>query len=552
MKKHVLTLVTLSTSAVFAHGDLISYQTLDSTTGLAAEETTGGSAVITTSSGGKFCEAATFDGTTGLISSTTLVLDATAATGLVAIPEPVTYALMAGLTAAQAEQPNILFIFADDMSYETIRAHGYLDIDTPNLDRLVEQGTTFSYAYNMGSWTGAVCLASRSMINSGQFVWRTPRNGEDFKPAVAAGETWSQLLKSAGYRTYMTGKWHVPVGATKVFDVAVDIRPGMPKDVIEGYNRPVDEAAYKAGWKPWETKYGGFWQGGTHWSEMIANHAETFLAEAVEDEAPFFMYIAFNAPHDPRQSPKEYIDMYPLERIELPENFIKKYPYQDEIGCGESFRDARLAPFPRTEYSVKVNRQEYFAIITHMDAQIGRILEALDKSGKRDNTYIFFTADHGLAVGHHGLIGKQNMYEHSLRPPFMVVGPGVKAGAQIDTPIYLQDVMPTSLELAGVKLPEQVEFKSLLPLLEDETSEHYEAIYGAYKNQQRAILKDGYKLVIYPTIDVVRLYNLNKDPQEMQDLAQNPEYALKVQALLADFKTLQAELDDPLDLGQAR
>ena len=454
------------------------------------------------------------------------------------------------LSAAKTEQPNILFIFADDLSYETVRAHGHLDIDTPNLDRLVAEGTTFSHAYNMGSWTGAVCMASRSMINTGQFVWRTPRTGGDFKPAVAAGETWSQLLKSAGYRTYMTGKWHVSMDAAKIFDVAVDIRPGMPKDVKEGYNRPVDEAAYEAGWKPWETKYGGFWQGGTHWSEVIANNAESFLAEAADDPAPFFMYLAFNAPHDPRQAPKEYVDMYPLDRIELPENFLAKYPHQDEIGCGESLRDARLAPFPRTEYSVKVNRQEYYAIITHMDVQIGRILDALDKSGKRDNTYIFFTADHGLAVGHHGLIGKQNMYEHSLRPPFMVVGPGVKAGAQIDTPIYLQDVMPTSLELAGVELPEQVEFKSLLPLLEDETIEHYDAIYGAYKeNLQRAILKDGYKLVIYPTIDVVRLYNLNEDPQEMQDLAKNPEYAPKVQSLMAQFKTLQVELDDPLDIG---
>jgi hypothetical protein len=124
------------------------------------------------------------------------------------------------LSAAKTEQPNILFIFADDLSYETIRAHGHLDIDTPNLDRLVAEGTTFSHAYNMGSWTGAVCMASRSMINTGQFVWRTPRKGQDFKPVVAAGETWSQLLKSAGYRTYMTGKWHVPMDAAKIFDIA--------------------------------------------------------------------------------------------------------------------------------------------------------------------------------------------------------------------------------------------------------------------------------------------------------------------------------------------
>ncbi len=187
------------------------------------------------------------------------------------------------LSAAKTEQPNILFIFADDLSYETIRAHSHLDIDTPNLDRLVAEGTTFTRAYNMGSWTGAVCMASRSMINTGQFVWRTPRKAADFKPAVAAGQTWSQLLKSAGYRTYMTGKWHVPMDAAKIFDVAVDIRPGMPMDVKDGYNRPVDEAAYEAGWKPWETKYGGFWEGGTHWSEVIAQHAESFLAEATDD-----------------------------------------------------------------------------------------------------------------------------------------------------------------------------------------------------------------------------------------------------------------------------
>ena len=131
----------------------------------------------------------------------------------------------------------------------------------------------------------------------------------------------------------------------------------------------------------------------------------------------------------------------------------------------------------------------------------------------------------------------------------MVVGPGVEAGALIDTPIYLQDVMPTSLELAGVDLPEQVEFKSLLPLLDDETVEHYDAIYGAYKkNLQRAILKDGYKLVIYPTIRVLRLYNLDEDPQEMQDLAMNPEYAPRLNSMVADFMTLQTELDDPLDL----
>jgi len=143
------------------------------------------------------------------------------------------------------------------------------------------------------------------------------------------------------------------------------------------------------------------------------------------------MYLAFNATHDPRQSPKEYIDRYPLDRIKLPENFLPQYPHAAKV-CGLGLRDEKLMPYPRTEFAVKVHRQEYFAIVTHMDDQIGRILEALEKSGKADNTYIIFTADHGLAVGHHGFCGKQNMYDHSMRVPFFIVGPDIEAGSKID------------------------------------------------------------------------------------------------------------------------
>ncbi|HAV61561.1 MAG TPA: choline-sulfatase, partial [Verrucomicrobiales bacterium] len=110
-------------------------------------------------------------------------------------------------------------------------------------------------------------------------------------------------------------------------------------------------------------------------------------------------------------------------------------------------------------HAVKVHRQEYYAIITHMDAQIGRILDALEATGKADNTHIFFTADHGLAVGHHGLLGKQNMYEHSLRPPLIVAGPGIPRGRRIEARVYLQDIMPTTLELAGAPVPDHVEFR---------------------------------------------------------------------------------------------
>ena len=447
-------------------------------------------------------------------------------------------------------KPNILFIFADDMSYETIRAFGLLDIDTPNLDRLVEQGTSFTHAYNMGAWGGAVCVASRAMLNTGRFVW----NAKNLKlnDEVVGNRMWSQQMKQAGYNTYMTGKWHVKVNAAKVFDVTADVRGGMPNQTPEGYGRPIDEADYnrKDAWKPWDTRNGGFWQGGKHWSEVVGDHGIDFIEQAAKSDDPFFMYLAFNAAHDPRQAPKEYVDRYPLDRVKLPENFLPEYPYAEAI-CGKRLRDERLIPYPRTEFAVKVNRQEYFALITHMDDQIGRILDALEKSGQADNTYIFFTADHGLAVGHHGLVGKQNMYAHSMRVPFMVVGPGVKPGERIAAPIYLQDIMPTALELAEASIPERVEFNSLLPLLNGKKKEQYKALYGAYMNKQRMVIVGDYKLIMYPSINVNRLYNLKKDPQEMNDLTGNPEYSGKIAQLKKMFVELQKQTGDTLDIDSS-
>jgi choline-sulfatase len=374
---------------------------------------------------------------------------------------------------------------------------------------------------------------------------------------------WSQLMSAAGYTTYMTGKWHVPkVKPEDIFDVVVHPRPGMPKDHWGkghaatppsespfGYNRPLNEADYEAGWKPWDREQGGFWEGGKHWSEVLGDDSIGFIESAAKEDNPFFMYLAFNAPHDPRQSPKKYVDMYPLERIEMPANFRPLHPRKDGMGTGESVRDERLAPFPRTEYAIKVNRQEYFAIVTHMDEQVGRILDALEASGKADNTYIFFTADHGLAVGHHGLVGKQNLYEHSMRPPFIVAGPGVTAGKWEDTRIYLQDIMPTSLDLAGADIPEDVQFKSLLPVLKG-GEEHYEAIYGGYKTSlQRAVIKGDWKLILYPAMGAMELYNLKDDPYEMNDLSQWPAYACVIKDLECTLSKLQKETGDELDLS---
>ncbi len=447
----------------------------------------------------------------------------------------------------KAKKPNIVFIFADDLNYNMVHELGNPEIITPNLDKLVREGVTITHAYNMGAWTPAVCVSSRGMLNTGRSLWEAHKMVPQEKRLAEEGELWAGMMKKAGYETYMTGKWHVKVKPQLVFDHVIHERPGMPNQTPQGYNRP--QGPNDTIWEPWDTVYGGYWKGGMHWSEVLGDDAVHFLQEASKKDKPFFMYLAFNASHDPRQSPKKFVEMYHVDSISLPQSFLPEYPYGEKIGAGRKLRDERLMPFPRTPYAVKVNRLEYNAITTHMDVQIGRILQALRETGKMDNTYIFFTADHGLSIGAHGLAGKQNLYDISIRVPFIVVGPGVPQNRKIHTDIYLQDAMATALDLAGVQKPDFVFFHSVLPIIKGERKiSYYPAIYGAYLNYQRMIREDGFKLIIYPEVPVVLLYDLNKDPHEINDLAQKPEYKDKVKRLFADFEKLQDQMGDTLNL----
>lgn len=458
-----------------------------------------------------------------------------------------TLAVPAGL-AGGATRPNLLFLFADDYTFDALRALGELDVDTPNLDRLAARGTTFTHAYNMGGWQGAVCVSSRTMLVTGRSLWRAQAVYDQTDREREAGRLWPQLLAAQGYATYFTGKWHIKTAPELTFHTARHVRPGMPKDTPSAYDRP--HAGKPDPWNAADPALGGFWEGGKHWSEVTADDAIDYLADRGRGAKPFFLYVAFNAPHDPRQSPQEYLDRYPLERIRTPASFQPEYPFKDLIGCGPKLRDEHLAPFPRTEFAVKTHRREYFALITHLDAQIGRVLAALDRSGDAAQTWIFFTADHGLAIGRHGLLGKQNVYDHSLRVPFIVAGPGVAANRRIEAPIYLQDVMPTTLELAGLERPDQVDFRSFLPLLRDARARPArDTVYAAYIDLQRAVIHDGWKLIVYPKARVARLYHLARDPQELRDLAGDPQQTARKRELFQRLLAEQRLHGDPLDLG---
>jgi arylsulfatase A-like enzyme len=477
-------------------------------------------------------------------------------------------------TSAPTKKPNILFIFADDQSPDTIGAYGNKHIKTPNIDMLAEKGVSFSNAHNMGAWNGAVCLASRAMLNSGRSVWQAYKMDKQFAQGEGLDTSWSKMMEKQGYDTYMTGKWHVAAPASSVFNTVTHVRPGMPNDTWDhntmetlfdafengtspysspeefiplGYNRPLNQN--DKSWSPTDPKFGGFYEGGKHWSEVLKDDALAFINTAKNKENPFFMYIAFNAPHDPRQAPQAYQDLYDASALPLPVNWLDNYPEREEIENGPRLRDAALAPFPRTEYATRVHLKEYYAIVSHLDTQVGEILKALKESGKMDNTYVIYTADHGLAVGEHGLFGKQNMYEHSIRAPFIIWGPDIKGGKVVDANIYLQDAMATSLALAGAEKPEHVFFHSILELAKgSSTKSNYDAIYGAYVNSQRMIKKDGYKLIVYPNANKVKLFNLQNDPKEMINLAEKVKHKKLVSEMFKELLELQSDFEDELDL----
>ena len=395
------------------------------------------------------------------------------------------------------------------------------------------------------------------MLNTGLNMWQAKQYFNDFKKKKLKTDNklWSVCMQNAGYETYGAGKWHIKPSMEAAFNNMGTQRPGMPNQTPEGYNRPDPNNP----WTPWDPQYEGFWKGGTHWSEVLADESVGFIEKASSSDKPFFMYLAFNAPHDPRQAPEKFIDMYPTEKLSVPESFLPEYPEDDDIGMGAQTRDAQIAPFPRTEAAAKLHKQEYYALITHMDEQIGRILDALDASGKADNTYIFFTADHGLAVGEHGMMGKQNMYDHSMCPPFIVAGPGVTPGSKNETPIYLQDIMPTTLELGGAEARRPVAFKSIVPLMQGKKTPHYPAINGAFSSrskdgktpfEQRMVVDGDYTLILYPLVGSVKLFNTGKDPHQMHNLAKNPENTSTVRRLFSSLRKLQAEQGDPLDLAE--
>jgi arylsulfatase A-like enzyme len=437
--------------------------------------------------------------------------------------------IVAGAACPALAKPNVLFLVADDMRADSIAELGNPTVKTPNLDALARRGLVFRNAYCLGGNVPAVCTPSRNMLLSGNayFRWR------DFVPPGMPAARKGQLapgdgpnlplsFKAAGYVTYHHGKR----GNTAPL---IQARFDVSKYLAD------DEADRRSG-EP---------------GREIVDQAIEFLkgrtAGEPKDERPFFMYLAVANPHDPRVAAPRYLDQYERERIPLPKNYRRLHPFDN----GEmAIRDERLLPWPRSEAHVRRTLHEYYATVTGLDFHIGRLLQTLDDLKLTEDTLIVFSADQGIAVGSHGLLGKQSLYDAAMKSPLIFAGPGIKPGRS-DALVYLLDLYPTLCELVGAAPPRGIDGQSFKDVLDGKAKTARSEIFLSYRDVQRAIRDDRWKLIRYPQVNVTQLFDLRADPDETRDLSGEPAHRQRVEEMLARLREQQQRYGDELPLTVA-
>ncbi len=433
-------------------------------------------------------------------------------------------------TANQPAKLNVLFLFADDMRADTIAAWGNPHIKTPHLDALVRRGFSLRGNYIFGANNGAVCVPSRAMLMSGKTWFQIDA------PTLNGARLLPEHLGENGYVTFGTGKWHNGQPAwLRAFQRGKTVMFGGMSDHTKV---PVRDLGA-------DGKLTAERTGKKFSSEMYADSALEFLQQH-DGKQPFFAYVAFTAPHDPRQPPLSYREMYYRNLPPLPPNFLPQLPFDN--GMMRDLRDENLAAWPRTEKVIRAQLAEYYGLITHMDEQIGRILDALQKSGQADNTIIIFAADNGLALGSHGLLGKQSVFEHSMRTPLIIAGPGIPQGKATRAFTYLLDLFPTLCDVLGIAAPADLAGESLRPLWEGKKTRVRDSVFLPFLDIQRAVRDERWKLIAYPKIGHLQLFDLQNDPNEIHNLIARLENAKHVARLQALMKQWQARVGDTLAL----
>ena len=467
--------------------------------------------------------------------------------------------LVTSSSVAQKKRPNILFILVDDQSPFDLNIYNAASkLNTPHLSKLAAEGMVFDGAYHMGAWIGAVCTASRTMLMTGRSLWKLPHqanpnnDNQDLVPAHLEENSMAAIFNRAGYatmRTCKSGNSYAP--ANRKFTV----------------NK---EAVSRAG----NDENGSAWH-----AEQVLDYLKE--RDASKEETPFLIYFGFSHPHDPRNGKEGLLEKYgavnhtdsttpPLVNARqpaLPSNYLPAHPF---FHGHPQLRDEELVSGvwkKRDEGTVRNELGREFACSENIDDQIGKVLKKLEEMGELDNTYIFYTADHGIAIGRHGLMGKQNLYEHTWRVPFIVKGPGIEPGKRVSGNIYLMDVLPTFCDLAGIEQPETIDALSFKPVLFGQKQEVRDVMYGVYsggtKPGIRAVKKGDWKLIKYDTMEgtvrETQLFNLKSNPNEFlaehhkkgkmeTNLAANPNYAAKLKEMEALLQAQMQLYKDPYKL----
>ena len=429
--------------------------------------------------------------------------------------------LMFSCTQKEVIKPNVLFLFADDQRADALGFSGNKHIQTPNIDKLALEVSYFTNAYVMGGHHGAICAPSRAMLLSGKSLFNVYDRLKDV-------ETMPMRFGDHGYVTFGTGKWHNEKEAFEAsFQNGSKVYLGGMADHFNIGVRELSEEGVLS-----DPVKQGFS------TDLFADAAIDFIESysASEKEKPFFCYVSFTVPHDPYSPAPEYIGKYPKDSLPLPSNYL---PYHPFVFDNMTVRDENLTSWPRKPEVIQSILSDYYALIHHLDDRVGDIVEALKKNGLYDNTIIVYAADNGLAVGSHGLLGKQNLYEHSTKVPVILKGPGIPDNKRFDAFVYLYDLYPTLAELAGIPPPEGIDGLSLVNILNGTINEIRSSLFTAYRHTVRAVRDKEWKLIRYPERDHTQLFNLSNDPHEMLNLASEGQYEKKIEELMSLLENWQ-------------
>jgi len=451
-------------------------------------------------------------------------------------------------------QPNILFLMVDQMQARVLEPGHGAQCATPNFDRLAAAGVRFRRAYT----PNAICSPARASLMTGLL----PHNHGVLEVIHCVDEDqcnlrtqyphWAQRLSEAGYRTGYFGKWHVErTEDLKTFGWQVDGGSAGPlykegaKRLLGGERPAHHYSLSRAVQNPPGYRESVFY-GVTdvppekRGMGITTGLALEFLNAAARDPRPWCCFVSVNEPHDPYVAGQKAFDLYEVDSIKLPLN-----AHDDLAGRPAVYRKVARTWSDFTDREKQEAAACYYACITEIDDQFGRLIDLLEKSGRLENTLIILTTDHGDLLGAHGLYCKNySAFEEIYNIPLVMCGPGIERGVVTEARVGLLDLCPTLLELVGAQPITPPDCRSFAPVLRDPrgqeknfTTGYAEYNGGRYHLTQRILWSGPWKYVLNG-FDFDEMYHLDADPYEMRNLAEDPRYQDRVRDMLAQIWTI--------------